>query len=453
MTAAQQRAGRERRPTAIDEALAACRKAFIVVGVFSFAINILILASPIYMLQVYDRVLTTGHYETLALLTVIAGVALFILGSLEVLRSTVLSRVGRWLNQRLGPELLGVSLRTRLMGDTSGAQPIRDLGQIQSFLTGQGLGVFFDSPWVPVFVVLIWLLHPMLGVVALLSALVLLVMSLLNDWLTRKPIAKANQAQIAATLQAEATIRNAEVVRAMGMQPALVRRWSGVNEGALEATQVANERGGTLVGYTKFLRFFVQMAILGVGALLVLKGELSAGGMVAASILLGRALAPVEQAMGAWRTFAGARLAYGRLQQRLEAIPAEPARTRLPDPKGHLSVEAVTYAPAGAERPVLRQVGFALEPGEACAASALRRPARARSAGCWSARRSRPRAPCGSTGPRSATGTRSSSGATSATCRRTWSCSRARSARTSPAWARAPTRRWSRPPASRMRTR
>jgi len=367
MATVQQRSAQAKRRTPVDDALAACRSAFLTVGLFSFAINILILASPLYMLQVYDRVLTTGHYETLALLTLMAGVALFILGTLEVLRSALLARVGRWLNARLGPDLLAISLRTRLMGDPSGAQPLRDLGQIQSFLGGQGLGVFFDSPWMPVFLVLIWFLHPMLGIVALLAALALFVMSLLNELMTRKPIGQANQAQIAATLQAEATIRNAEVVRAMGMQPAMVGRWASINETALDAMQQANERGGLLVGYTKFLRFFVQMAILGVGALLVLKGELSSGGMVAASILLGRALAPVEQAMGAWRTFTGARLAYARLQQRLAGLPAEPERTQLPDPVGRLSVEGVTYAPAGGDRPVLRQVGFALEPGEACA--------------------------------------------------------------------------------------
>jgi PrtD family type I secretion system ABC transporter len=353
--------------TALGEALADCRRAFLIVGLFSFAINILMLASPIYMLQVYDRVITTGHYETLLFLTLICGTALLVLGALDVLRSSVMTRIGRWLNARLSPELLEAGLRSKLLGDNAGAQPLRDLAQVQSFISSQGLGVLFDAPWVPLFVCLIWIMHPLLGGVALGAALILFVMSLLNEFTTRAPMAKASLAQIAASQHAEATIRNAEVVRAMGMQGALVERWTALNETSLAASQLAAERGGTIVGFTKFLRFFVQMAILGVGAMLVLKGELSSGGMVAASILLGRALAPVEQAMGAWRTFTSARLAYARLKKRLESLPRLPERTRLPAPKGALSVEGVTYVVPGSDRPVLRQVIFALEAGEAVA--------------------------------------------------------------------------------------
>jgi ATP-binding cassette subfamily C protein/ATP-binding cassette subfamily C exporter for protease/lipase/ATP-binding cassette subfamily C protein EexD len=354
-------------PTALDEALRICRRAFVFVALFSFALNLLMLASPIYMLQVYDRVLTTGHYETLALITALALAALLILGALDALRAAVMNRIGGWLNARLGPELLGVSLRSRLLGDTGGGQPLRDLAQVQGFVGGQGLAVFFDAPWVPVFVVLVWLLHPILGLVAAGSAVLLFVMTILNDWTTRAPLTRATQAQIQAQLQAEQTIRNAEVVRAMGMRAAMVERWNKVNDAALEATSLAAERGGVFVGITKFLRFGVQVAILGVGALLVLRGELSSGGMVAASILLGRALAPVEQAMGAWKNFTQARLAYGRLQQRLAALPRERPRTELPEPKGSLAVERLTYQLPGSDRPVLQQVAFALEPGEALA--------------------------------------------------------------------------------------
>jgi ATP-binding cassette subfamily C protein/ATP-binding cassette subfamily C exporter for protease/lipase/ATP-binding cassette subfamily C protein EexD len=356
-----------RPPTSLDEALGTCRRAFGVVALFSLVINLLMLASPLYMLQVYDRVLTTGHYATLGLLTLMAAAALLILGALDALRAAVMSRIGRWLNARLGPELLATSLRAHILGDSAGAQPLRDLGQVQSFVGGQGLAVLFDAPWIPVFMVLVWLLHPLLGLVALGAALVLFAVAVANELATRAPTAKASLAHIAATLQAETAIRNAEVVRAMGMQAAVVRRWSSLNEAALAATQLAAERGGAFVGCTKFLRSFVQMAILGVGALLVLKGELTSGGMVAASILLGRALAPVEQAMGAWRIFTSARLAYGRLKTRLVSLPREPARTRLPEPVGRLTVESLTYMVQGSDRVVLWQVSFALEPGEALA--------------------------------------------------------------------------------------
>ena len=355
------------RPNSLQEALRTCRRAFLAVALFSLAINILMLASPIYMMQVYDRVLTTGHRETLLFLTILTATALLVLGALDGLRSSVMSRVAAWLTARLSPELLGSSVRARLLGDSTGAQPLRDLGQVQSFFGGQGLPVFFDAPWVPVFVVLIWLLHPLLGLTALIAAIMLLAVSILNEKLTRLPIARAAQAQMAATQLAEATIRNAEVVRAMGMLDGLTRRWAKTNATALEVGQSVSERSAAIMGFTKFLRFFVQMAILGLGALLVLDGKISGGAMIASSILLGRALAPVEQAMGAWRTFTGARLAYGRLQARMEALPPEPARTQLPEPRGSLVVENVAYAPASSEPAVLRGVTFALEPGEGVA--------------------------------------------------------------------------------------
>jgi ATP-binding cassette subfamily C protein/ATP-binding cassette subfamily C exporter for protease/lipase/ATP-binding cassette subfamily C protein EexD len=356
-----------RRRTELQRALSACRSAISKVALFSFAINVLILTPSIYMLQVYDRVLTTGHLETLALLMCLAAGALLLLGALDSLRTAVTVRIGCWLTDRLGPVYLENGVRARLLGDSAGAQPLRDLAQIQTFIATQGLTVFFDAPWVPAFVVLIWLLHPLLGVLALASAVVLLALSVANELATRRAMLEATMAQISANQQAEATIRNAEVVRSMGMLPAVIERWQITNAKSTEAVRRASERGGILVGLTKFIRMFVQIAILGLGALLVLRGELTAGAMVAASILLGRALAPVELAMSAWRNFSSARIAYGRLKARLQAFPAEAERIRLPAPVGHLRVENVTYGPPGSKRPVLQQVSFVVEPGEAVA--------------------------------------------------------------------------------------
>jgi PrtD family type I secretion system ABC transporter len=195
----------------------------------------------------------------------------------------------------------------------------------------------------------------------------LLALSVANELVTRRATLEAALAQISANQQAEATIRNAEVVRAMGMLPAVVERWQITHAKSLAAMRRASERGGVLVGLTKFIRFFVQIAILGLGAFFVLRGELTAGSMIAASILLGRALAPVELAMSAWRNFATARIAYARLKTRLQAFPAEVERIRLPAPVGRVRVENVTYGPPGAKRPVLQQVSFAVAPGEAVA--------------------------------------------------------------------------------------
>jgi PrtD family type I secretion system ABC transporter len=281
-----------------------------------------------------------------------------------MLRSAVMVRLGRWLNARLAPVFLASSVRARLQGDEAGAQPLRDLGVLQNFIGGSGMTFLFDSPMVPLFVVIVWLLHPELGMLALGSAILLFALSLLNDRLTRKMVLEANVAQIRANLQAETTIRNAEVVRAMGMLPTMVDRWRSVNERTLDAMQTASERSGVIIGLAKALRLIVQVAVLGWGALLVIKGELTPGSMIACSILIGRALAPVEQAMAAWKVFIAARIAYGRLKSRLLILPPEVERTHLPAPSGRLAVEGVTFIAPGSSRPVLRQVSFAVEPGE-----------------------------------------------------------------------------------------
>ena len=354
-------------PNALSEALRACRTSFVVVGLFSLVINAMMLAMPIYMLQVYDRVLTTGRIETLIMLSVMAATALVIMGALDVLHSTVMTRLGRWINARLAPVFLTLSVRGRLLGDEAGAQPLRDLSVLQNFVGGSGLTFLFDTPMVPLFVALCWLLHPDIGVLALGAAVLLFSLSIINDRLTRKPLLEANVGQIRAVAQAEAAIRNAEVVRAMGMLPAMIERWRSIHERTLEATQTASEWSGVIVGITKATRLLVQIAVLGLGALLVIKTSLTAGSMIACSILIGRALAPVEQAVTAWKVFIAARIAYSRLKSRLLTLPPEAQRTRLPAPCGRLTIEAVSFVPSGGSNAVLRQVSFAVEPGEAVA--------------------------------------------------------------------------------------
>ncbi|RDI60780.1 type I secretion system permease/ATPase [Microvirga subterranea] len=356
-----------RRETEFDKALSACWSAFWILALFSFAINILLMTQPLYMLQVYDRVLSTGHVETLIMLTAIAGGALLLLGTLDMLRAAVTVRMGCWLNDRLGPVYLAAGVRARLQGENVGAQPLRDLNQVQNFVASQGLTVFFDAPWAPVFIVLIWLLHPMLGMLALVSAVVLLGLTIANDLLTRKSNLTANVAQISATQQAEAAIRNAEVVYAMGMLPAVLQRWQESNASAQRAVRSSAELGGILTGLTKFVRFFVQVAVLGLGAWLVLQSELTAGGMIASSILLGRALAPVELAMSVWRNFSAARISYSRLKSYLQNFPEQTERTRLPTPVGNLTVDNLTYVLPQDRRPILRQISFKVQPGEAVA--------------------------------------------------------------------------------------
>lgn len=356
-----------RQSTELDEAVAACRASAWALGAFGLAINLLMLSSPIYMLQVYDRVMVTGHVETLIMLTGLIAVALLLFGALDSLRSAIAGRMSRWLGERLGPVYLANGVRARLLGGGAGAQPLRDLQVVQNFVASPGLTVFFDAPWAPVFLVLIWMLHPWLGILAVASTVLLLALSVLNEWCTRSQTLAASLAQIAATKQADETIRNAEVVWAMGMLPAMLQRWRVSSQGGHVAAQQANERAGLLLGATKFVRFFVQSATLGLGAYLVLQREVSGGAMIASSILLGRALAPVEGAMGTWRNFSLAHIAYKRLQSQLQSLPDEPVRTRLPAPEGSLKLHQITYVPPGSTVPVLRQVSFEVQPGEVIA--------------------------------------------------------------------------------------
>jgi len=358
---------RRRFKTDLDNATGQIRASLLVLALFSFAINLLMLTSPLYMLQVYDRVLVSGRIETLVMLTVLAGAALFVLGVLDALRSSVMVRMGCWLNDRLAPVLISSGVRARLVGDNAGAQPLRDLAQVQSFLSSQGLAALFDAPWTPVFLALIWLLHPVLGAFAVGSALLLALLGLLNEMMTRSASQTASTTQIAALQQAETTIRNAEVVRAMGMLPGLLERWRTSNDASIAAARSSAERGAAILGFTKFLRFFVQSATLGIGAYLVLKGEVTGGAMIASSILLGRALAPIEFAMGSWRNISTTRIAYARLKARLQGIPPEPQRTRLPEPYGHISLNHVSYAAPGSKAPVVDKVSLRLTPGEALA--------------------------------------------------------------------------------------
>ena len=214
-------------PTELERAIGACRSAFTVCAMFSLAINLLMLTLPIYMLQVYDRVLTTGRVETLLMLTLIATIALVVMCALDALRTSITIRVGCWLNEQLGPAYLACAVRGRLQGDLSGAEPLRDISQIQNFIATQGLTAFFDAPWVPIFVALIWILHPMLGLVAVSSAVVLFLLSIVNEMATRKANETANRKQIEAMLLADATIRNAEIVQAMHILPAMAESLGG----------------------------------------------------------------------------------------------------------------------------------------------------------------------------------------------------------------------------------
>ncbi|NIA72360.1 type I secretion system permease/ATPase [Pelagibius litoralis] len=349
----------------LRSALRQCRAALPVLGLFSFFINLLILTSPLYMMQTFDRVLSSGRVETLVFLTLIAGIAVLIMGVLEAVRARILARVGRWFERGLAPEFIETSMRGAACGLAGGAQSLRDLATIRGVLSSPGVNSVFDAPWVPVFIAVIWLLNPWLGTIALIAAIILFITALVNEYVSRLLLKESNQLAISATRRAGAAIRNADVFHAMGMLPGFLAGWTEHHDRALDLQLKASDRNAALVGFSRFFRLFVQIAILGAGAYLVLQAELTPGGMIAASILLGRALAPVEHTIGGWKGLVAGRDAYGRLRTLLGSLPPKPLRMRLPAPRGRLTCENVIFVPRGREQLVLQGLSFALEPGEA----------------------------------------------------------------------------------------
>lgn len=349
----------------IMQALWGFRKAFRSVGVFSMIVNLLMLAPSLYMLQVYDRVLTSRNSYTLLMLSlIVVGVYIF-MAALEWVRSQVVIRVGSRLDLHMNRRVYTAAFEQNLKnGRGNAGQALNDLTTIRQFVTGQALFAFFDAPWAPVYLFVIFMFDVWLGVFALIGTLILLGLAVINQVVTKKPLAEANSLAVASTMQATNTLRNAEVIEAMGMLPNLQSRWYRGHEEFLKAQNEASEKAAIINSYTRFFRLTLQSLVLGLGALLVLEGRITAGMMIAGSILLGRALAPVEQLIGVWRQWSGVRSAHERLVQLLEANPQREPGMSLPAPKGHVSVEAATAGAPGARVPILRNVTFAFEPGE-----------------------------------------------------------------------------------------
>lgn len=357
--------GAEPPPNVLIETARRARTAFGTIFLFSLVMNLLVLAAPIYMLQVYHRVLASNRVETLIMLTIMMAVAFAAMAALDALRTAITVRLGAWFTRSLGPYYIETGVRARLDGHSPGGQAFRDLDKIQSFVATQGMNALFDAPWTPIFIAIIWLLHPWLGMFAVASALILLLLSLANALLTRGPLNDLDELSRATTRTAEATIQNAEPVSAMGMTPALVDRWNRQNAETEAVIVRANLRGSVTGGFSKFFRNFLQSAVLGLGAYLVVLGEATAGTMIAASIMLGRALAPVDQAIGAWKGFESARHAYERLSNQAETYPPKQRRMKMPTPRGGLEVENLYVYLDG--RLVVNGVSLEVAPGEAVA--------------------------------------------------------------------------------------
>lgn len=349
----------------LERILLSFRHAFFTVGVFSFFINLILLVPAIYMLQIYDRVLMSRNETTLWVITAIALGFYVLMGVLEAARSMVLVRVSNKLDMALNHRVFTAAFEHRLkLGRGNPGQALADLTNVRQFLTGNGLFAFFDAPWAPIFIVVIAFLHPLLGALSLLGAIILFFLAWLTEVATRKPLAQANVHATASQQFANNNLRNAEVIEAMGMLDNLVGRWFERQKKMLAMQALASERAGRISALTKLVRLTLQSLILGVGAWLAIDGTITPGAMIAASILMGRALAPVELAIATWKQLIGARAAYHRLDQLLSDFPPRQPGMSLPPPEGRVSVEHLVASAPGSQVPILKGVSFAIQPGE-----------------------------------------------------------------------------------------
>lgn len=348
-------------------ARAASRQAVFTAFLFSALVNVLMLTAPLYMLQVYDRVLVSRSEETLLALSLLMAFLFVIMGVLDHARGRITARVGARLQEALDARVLSAAFRRLTVApqDTAALAAQKDLDAIARFWASPVLLALFDAPWAPVFIAAIFVFQPWLGALALAGGLVILVLSLANQHATDRPLQAANLAGLAAERQAENLKQEAELVQSLGMAAAAFARLKTRRDAALDAGLAAADSAGRYSVAIRTFRLFLQSAMLGLAAWLVLRQELSAGAMIAASILTGRALQPVEQAVGQWAVLSRARQAGTRLAGLLASVPPLPTRTDLPRPKALVEVQGLTVVPPGAAAPVLRNLSFTLPPGRA----------------------------------------------------------------------------------------
>ncbi|MEO0487854.1 MAG: type I secretion system permease/ATPase [Pseudomonadota bacterium] len=337
------------------------------VAIFSFFVNLLMLTGPIYMLQVYDRVLGSRSEETLLALSALVLFLYGMMGMLDYARGRVMGRVGARFQSRLDRRVFSAVIRRSAVDpNPAKATGLRDLESVQRLMTSPVLMAFFDIPWTPIFIFGIFIFHPWLGWLALAGGSVLIVVALANQFLSNRPLSRSQGASLQAELMSEQLKNEAELIQALGMRTASFARWQAARDESLKQGITAADVGGTFQTTTKTFRLFLQSAMLGLGAYLVLQGDLTPGAMIAGSILLGRALAPVEQLVGQWPMVRRGQQGWRDLAALLAEIPEERPRTALPRPRALLEAQQVTVLPPGESQASLRMVSFRIEPGQAC---------------------------------------------------------------------------------------
>jgi PrtD family type I secretion system ABC transporter len=356
------------KPSALAGAFREIRPALLAAGGLSVFINLLVFVSPLYTMQIYDRVLTSRNGMTLLLLSLIA-LALFVsYAVLEHFRSRVLVQTGIRFDEIVSGEAFETALAQALRtGSSHHVQLLRDVDTLRDVLSGGVITSLMDAPWTPIFLAICFLLHPLIGIVALLGALAILAIAFLNERLTKAPLIAASYKSLNALDRLTSSLRNAEAIRGLGMGSAVRSAWSATHGEALIESATAGERGGMLLAISKFLRMAIQVAIMGVGAYLAIRQEISGGVLFAASLIVGRALAPVEAAVSQWRALVSARTSFSRLDEALKTRATQRRPMKLPALTGEISVEALTVIVPGSQLPAVAELSFRLAPGEVVA--------------------------------------------------------------------------------------
>lgn len=349
----------------LKEAILASKKSFIIVGFFSLFINLLMLVPPLYMLQLYDRVLTSRSEDTLIMLTLIVVVLFITMALLEIVRSKILVKVGNKLDNILSKRVFDslFDLANKQPGKES-SMPLRDLTQIRQFMTGNGLFAFFDAPWMPIYIAVLFMFHPLFGYFAIFAAIVLVILTILNEYDTKEKLQEANIMNQVSTSYVDSNLRNAEVINAMGMKANIQALWREKYYAFLNAQNEASDKAGIWSNIAKSMRMLFQSLMLGLGGYLAIQAEVSAGMMIAGSIIMGRALAPLDLIIGSWKGFSSARTSYHRLDGLLENFPKDKEYMKLPAPEGEILLEGVVVVPPNAQQPSIRGISMKINKGD-----------------------------------------------------------------------------------------
>ncbi|MDI9778894.1 MULTISPECIES: type I secretion system permease/ATPase [Pseudomonas] len=349
----------------LQSALKACKSSFLSVGFFSFFVNALMLVPTFFMIQVSGRVVPSSSTSTLLMLTLILTVLVVTMGALEWVRARIMVRISNRLDVMLSRDVYRASFKRALNSGGADATPqsLNDLTSLRQFFTGSGLFAFFDAPWFPIYTIVMFLFHPWFGWMTLACGAVLTILAVVNHRVTGQALATANKENVASNVVTTKTLRNAEVIESMGMLETLMNRWAKRQRNIMMLQSQASDKGGIVSSISKTFRTWSQSIMLAIGAYLVVTHEINPGLLMAGSLLLGRALSPIDQMIGSWKGFVAAKVQYDRLNKVMDDLKNEPERMPLPAPEGHIQVENLIVAPPGAKAPVIRSISFVAPAG------------------------------------------------------------------------------------------